>query len=590
MKAEALKCRYCGSDLTQTPGSAPREEQIVAAGADVDIAPGTVLAGKYKILRLVGQGGMGHVFEAREIDFDLGRTVAIKVLPRALMTNERLLRRFEEEVRISARMDHPNIVPIYLIGKHGACLFFVMKYIHGKTVKELLHETGPLPEPTLMDIARQIARAVAHIHREGTIHRDIKSNNIMIDSGGHAILMDFGIAKSNAQAMLTTSGEILGTAPYMSPEQWDGQIDHRSDIYSLGVVMFELATGSLPFQADRIPELMHAVLSDPVPRVRERRGDLSENMAGIIERCLQKRADDRFASMDEMRRALGDAPAPLTTPIRPPEPLADTVPLAATHPTISAGDLTARARQEADAGHLTNALRILDQALARTPADETAAELRARILEAKNDTEKAIVHAHERLAKGDHDEARAILDSALSRMPSKKAREMLDRIDEAQAREQAGRAAPPRPNTTAPGAPAPSRAPRARVLYIAAGAAAGLLLLAFVVFPLAAPYAASRTLEEAGDLSFRAGMLATRGVGSFAWYERAKRLRSNDGPLMGKQERVVLTLKDQARRAMNAGDYDRAYKIYGTLYRLRPNDWDVAVNYNRALERRNKSK
>ncbi|MCZ7585523.1 MAG: serine/threonine protein kinase [Deltaproteobacteria bacterium] len=136
-----------------------------------------------------------------------------------------------------------------------------MKYLRGLTLKKLIREQGALTEPEIRSIGAQVASAIDYIHRSGTIHRDIKSNNIIVDDDGHAFVMDFGIAKANANTMLTTSGEILGTGPYMSPEQWDGVLDHRSDIYSLGIVLYEMAAGLLPFKSDRISELMRMIMS-----------------------------------------------------------------------------------------------------------------------------------------------------------------------------------------------------------------------------------------------------------------------------------------------------------------------------------------
>ena len=305
IKGEAIKCRYCGSSVNQTSAGEPISPQTVPYNIQAaNLQSGAILSQKYEILRLIGKGGMGCVYEAREVDFDVDRSVAIKILTPSYIQNEKNMRRFQFEIKIAARMDHPNIVPIYYIGQEGDLLYFVMKYLSGPTLREKVREQGVLSEEEGRRISTRITDALGYMHSQDCIHRDIKSNNIIMDATGHPILMDFGIAKMSGNELLTTEGEILGTATYMAPEQWHGKIDNRSDIYSFGCVMYEMATGQPPFISNNIPELMRMHLELPVPPIEDIRSDITEIYTKIILKCLAKKPEERFQSMDMLKKAL----------------------------------------------------------------------------------------------------------------------------------------------------------------------------------------------------------------------------------------------------------------------------------------------
>ncbi len=176
---------------------------------------GDVIDNRYEIIDLIGKGGMGAVYEARELGLDVPRTVALKVLlPSAMDEDDKVSKRFEQEIRIVTRMDHPNIVPIYNVGRHRGMPYFVMKYVRGHTLREYALGCGKVNENDIRRIGTQVADALAHIHKGGAIHRDIKSNNVMVDESGNATLMDFGIAKPvDATTALTATGEDLGPGP-----------------------------------------------------------------------------------------------------------------------------------------------------------------------------------------------------------------------------------------------------------------------------------------------------------------------------------------------------------------------------------------
>ena len=326
VKTEAIKCRYCGSDFSTdvTPDSPTRGGTLEQHMQMVSLSPGSLVSHKYQIVRMIGKGGMGCVYEAREVDFDVDRSVAIKILIPNFIQDEKNLRRFEHEIKIAAKLDHPNIVPIYNIGREKGMLYFVMKYLSGPTLKDKIREQGVLPEKEARHISLRIADALGYMHDQGCIHRDIKANNIMLDATGHPILMDFGISKMSGGDMMTTEGEILGTATYMAPEQWNGEHDKRCDIYSFGCVLYEMVTGRPPFQSDSIPELMQMHLSHCVPSIQDFRSDLSPKLVEVIYRCLAKDPNDRFQKMDELKQEIES----LTTTIQRPEtPLEATTPM-----------------------------------------------------------------------------------------------------------------------------------------------------------------------------------------------------------------------------------------------------------------------
>jgi serine/threonine-protein kinase len=289
--------------------------------------PGSVLSEKYRIIEQIGMGGMGAVYRARETDLDIDRSVAIKVLPPHLMADPTLVQRFHEEIKILAKLEHPNIVPVYAIGHERDCLYFVMKYLRGETLKARVRRTGAMPPGAVAHIGRQLADALDHIHRAGAIHRDIKAVNVMLDERDHATLMDFGIAKVAGGANLTAAGEVLGTAPYMAPEQWEGQTDARSDFYALGVMLYEALAGAPPFAGQSLSDIMAAHLRQPPPPLRLVRPQAPAVLTDVIHRCLEKDpgaryavAADLLAALETAERAIPYAPAPVANPASPDAP------------------------------------------------------------------------------------------------------------------------------------------------------------------------------------------------------------------------------------------------------------------------------
>src|ERR671918_2266965 len=219
----------------------------------------TLFDGRYRIVRRIGAGGMANVYLAE--DQELGRRVAIKILNDRHANDEQFIERFRREAKNAAALNHPNIVSIYDRGNAEDTYYIAMEFLDGRTLKELIVSRGAAPINVAIEYARQILSALRFAHRHGIVHRDIKPHNVLVDSDGHVKVTDFGIARAGASQM-TETGSIVGTAQYLSPEQARGTgVDQRSDIYSLGVVLYELLTGEVPFGGDSPVEIAMKHLS-----------------------------------------------------------------------------------------------------------------------------------------------------------------------------------------------------------------------------------------------------------------------------------------------------------------------------------------
>jgi tRNA A-37 threonylcarbamoyl transferase component Bud32 len=263
----------------------------------------------YVIEEMLGKGGMGVVYRAR--DTRLGRNVALKVLPPELMRNEERRRRFVHEARAAAAVNHPAIAPIYDIEVEGDSTFIVMEFVDGSTVRALVAR-GELDTTSALEVAIQVGDALARAHEAGIVHRDIKSDNIMVTKDGHPKILDFGLAKlldlggdddgaTRLETMAATqAGVVLGTVSYMSPEQARGlPADRRSDIFSLGVVLYEMLTGKLPFAGQSALDTMHAIAFDPTQPLTSIRTDLPFALQRIVDRCLEKKPENRYQNMHD---------------------------------------------------------------------------------------------------------------------------------------------------------------------------------------------------------------------------------------------------------------------------------------------------
>jgi serine/threonine-protein kinase len=285
--------------------------------------------GPYEIVGLLGSGGMGEVYRAR--DPRLNREVAIKVLPDGV-ADAKHLRRFEQEACAAGALNHPGILVVYDVGTDNGAPYVVSELLEGHTLRTRL-EGGPLPVHKAVDVAGQIARGLAAAHDKGIVHRDLKPQNIFITDDGRAKILDFGLAKLMRPAPLfdegreaaecTESGVIVGTVGYMSPEQVRGEaIDHRSDVFAFGAVLYEMLSGVRAFRRDSAVETMSAILTEDPPEIASSARAVSPALARIVRRCLEKRAGDRFHSAHDLALALeavsSGLPGPLSEPDRGP--------------------------------------------------------------------------------------------------------------------------------------------------------------------------------------------------------------------------------------------------------------------------------
>lgn len=624
-RADAHLCESCGAKIDKADedqietkgwknGDNPRERPPLKY-----ITKGTVLDKKYEIVRLIGKGGMGSVYEANEIGFNIERTVAVKVLsPELLMLDDTLERRFIEEIKISARMDHPNIVHIYSAGKEGSILFLVMKLIRGKTLAQIVSDDSPVPEKIIRSVGVQIAGALNHIHKEGTIHRDIKSNNIILDEDNHVTLMDFGIALSeDAHTRLTASGNMVGTGPYLSPEQWNGKQDHRSDIYSFGVVMYELAAGCLPFESNKLHKLMNMTLSRPAPAIRKFRRDLSEELCEIIHKCLRKDPEERFQNTREILIALNG-----------------------NQEGMSFGDssgndekqLRSKTKETPKPGSVTMALDKLEKAKKERPDDPVIAQLEDEYRRISHDEAATLDRIKELVRHNERAQAVELAEEFLSHYHSRKVAEDLSRlknyIDKTEGLYTQGevyRLQKQLPKAKALFEQVVQRDPnheKAREVLLTLGDVEAeripvddakeigafrrvikwgikiIVALGLVLFflPECSPAVGGRMNEIMGDIARRSNMLSSPAwFNAFACYERSKNYleeaEKETAALIEKQNGVVELLIKSGDTELENENYTKALEQYTEVLKLRPTNQEITAKIEKVtslLEKKEK--
>lgn len=259
--------------------------------------------GRYEIKSELGRGGMATVYKAYDPRFE--REVALKVLPREMLHDAQFKVRFEREAKTIALLEHPSIVPVYDFGEEDGQPYFVMRCMTGGSLADML-EKGPLPLKEAAQIMSRIAGGLDDAHIKGIVHRDLKPGNILFDRGGEPYVSDFGIAKmTQSQGVTVTGGAIIGTPAYMSPEQAQGEkVDGRSDVYALGVILFEMLSGQQPYQATTPMAVVVKHITDPIPHILDVRSDLPVDVERIIEKAMAKNVDERFATAGEFASAL----------------------------------------------------------------------------------------------------------------------------------------------------------------------------------------------------------------------------------------------------------------------------------------------
>ena len=294
-------CGSCAALLAQEGQPSVSLTKTLATPLPV-ISKDSLITGKYRIVEEIGRGGMGVVYKAE--DLKLKRVVALKFLPPHLMNSPELKERFIIEAQAAAALSHPNICVIHEVGEAEDRSFIAMEYVEGETLRDKT-KRGPLSAEAALDIASQIAAGLGEAHRKGIIHRDIKSANIMVTEKDQAKVMDFGLAKLRGGSSLTKSQTTLGTVAYMSPEQARGdEVDQRTDLWSLGVVLYEMLTGEVPFKGDRDVSIIYSIVHEEPKSIKVRKPPVPVELQQVIARALKKNREARFGSAEEMLKDL----------------------------------------------------------------------------------------------------------------------------------------------------------------------------------------------------------------------------------------------------------------------------------------------
>src|SRR5215470_9230586 len=281
--------------------AAPSQPGIAPAGDD--LTEGTLLAGRYEIIKLLGQGGMGAVYKARDTELD--RMVALKLIRPELAKNPEILRRFKQELILARQVTHKNVIRIFDLGQSEGIKFITMDFVEGQDLRHLLRERGKFPPEEAAKIMLQICRALEAAHSEGVIHRDLKPQNVMLDAGGRAYVMDFGIARSAYLPGMTQTGALIGTPEYMSPEQARGEkLTERSDIFSLGVIFYELLMGGSPYASDTPLATLWKRMQEKAVPPAVTDPTIPKPLSDIVVKALEIEPENRFATAGEMAAQL----------------------------------------------------------------------------------------------------------------------------------------------------------------------------------------------------------------------------------------------------------------------------------------------
>ena len=305
-------CGVCGTKLDTAPSGTPGSGSGSGAGASAgpsftrtietpadELGRGTLFGGRYEIIEALGEGGMGKVYRA--FDQRIRDEVAIKVLRPEISADKKVIERFSNELKFARQITHKNVCRMHELHEDGQMLFITMEYVRGEDLKRLIHRTKQLTPGTAVSIAKEICEGLAEAHKLGLVHRDLKPQNIMVDGEGNAKIMDFGIARSLRAKGLTGEGVMIGTPEYMSPEQVEGrEADHRADIYAVGVILYEMVTGRVPFDGDTPLSIALKHKTEAPPDPRELNPQLPSELGRVILKCLAKDKEKRHQSVGDL--------------------------------------------------------------------------------------------------------------------------------------------------------------------------------------------------------------------------------------------------------------------------------------------------
>jgi serine/threonine-protein kinase len=299
---ESKFCNECGLQLDSVDQMPVPPTQTLEVPKE-DLTTGSTFAGRYQIIEEIGKGGMGKVYKAQ--DKKIKETVALKLIKPEIASDKKTIERFGNEMKFARKVAHRNVCRMYDLGEEKGVHFITMEYVPGEDLKGMIRMMGQLGAGKTISIAKQVCEGLEEAHRLGVVHRDLKPSNIMIDKDGNARIMDFGIARSLKGKGITGPGVMIGTPEYMSPEQVEGkEVDQRTDIYALGVVLYEMVAGRVPFEGDTPFSIGVKQISE-IPRPpKEINDQIPEDLSRVILRCLEKEKEKRYQSAGKLRTEL----------------------------------------------------------------------------------------------------------------------------------------------------------------------------------------------------------------------------------------------------------------------------------------------